>query len=546
MLTKRIKNLFGDLKSDTSGNAMMLMAMGMPVLIGSSGLAVDMTQWYMWKRELQYAVDQAAIAGAWARAEAATQDTYQSRATQEFDANLGSLYGKTSGLASWLSNYNGGTNNAVKVRSTTTVTLPFSQFMMGTSTTIKAEAKATFEAATNWTTCLLALDPSASGALTIGGSASGTVTCGAGAISTSGTAIVKNGNPSVTLGDIIAAGGIESGLSGNGTVHQYVSNLSNPYDGLTPPSNNAAQTYACVETTQTTQVPNGSTVTYADIKQTRAINYTYFQGKNQAQATTQVNYSGAKANTSTNSDLGNFEVANSVTEGSTKIVASDEDWTGANWPVSGSRHDEIYEWKSDITYYTYTGVSQSGGYDTVTTTTTSASLSPGTYGSITIGCDTHFAPGVYTITGTLDFGQNHTVTGDNVMLVLSGAGSEKFKLNAQSVVRMSGITESTLVNTYSMSAEDAAKMAGMLIFDPNSTADVQINGGADMMLDGIVYMPNRKAKFNGNSSVSGACMMIAAGKLEFTGTNDLASFCVPTGAEAFDIGGTTISIRLVA
>ena len=54
-------------KKSTSGNATLLVAVGMPMLIGSSGLAVDVAQWYMWKNELQYAVDQAAIAGAWAR-----------------------------------------------------------------------------------------------------------------------------------------------------------------------------------------------------------------------------------------------------------------------------------------------------------------------------------------------------------------------------------------------------------------------------------------------------------------------------------------------
>ncbi|QYJ06106.1 TadE/TadG family type IV pilus assembly protein [Qipengyuania flava] len=545
MLTKRICNLFGNLKSDTNGNAMILMALGMPVLIGSSGMAVDMTQWYMWKRELQYAVDQGAIAGAWARAETATQATYQTRADQEFSANLGALSGKTTSPVVALADYNGGTQNSVTVTSTVTVNLPFSQVVISKPTTITANAQATFEAATNWTTCLLALDTSASGALTIGGTASGTVTCGAGTLSTSSTAIVKNGNPSVTLGDIIAAGGIESGLAGNGTIREYINNLSNPYDGLTPPQSTSPQTYGCVTTTQTVQTPNGSTTTTANVVQTDDVAYTYWQGKNQNNAKTQVSYSGAAADTSQDTDLGSQTVANDASEGETRVISETSEWTGRNWPVSGSKNQEIYEMKTTTISYTYTGVSQSGGYDTEVVETTSATLNPGTYNNVTISCDTFFNPGVYTITGVLDFGQNHTVTGDDVMLVLSGSGSERFKLNAQSVVRMSGISESRLINTYSVAAEDAARMAGMLIFDPNSTADVKINGGADMQLEGILYMPGRKAKFNGNSSVSGQCMMLAAGQLEFTGTNDLDSFCVPTGATSFDIGGNTISIRLV-
>lgn len=547
MLTKRIKNLFRNLKSDTNGNAMMLMALGMPVLIGSSGMAVDMTQWYMWKREMQYAVDQAAVAGAWARAEAATQDTYQTRADQEFKANLGALSGKATNPVVALADYNGGTANSVTVTSNVTVTLPFSQVITSRSTTIAARAQATFEAATNWTTCLLALDPSASGAIEVGGNTSGTVTCGSGAISTSSTAIVKNGNPTVTLGDIISAGGIDSGLVGNGSIHQYVSNLSNPYDGLTPPSNATSQTYECVETTTTRQVPNSSTTaTAGSVVRTTVTEYIYYQGSNTNSANTPVQHDEGLAPSEVTANLGQTVVAWDAEEGKPYEYSSSGGWTGRQWAVSGS-NKRIFEYKKTTIFFTPYSIVYSGPMDTVTDTVENAVLYPGSYTDIDIDCDSHFMPGVYSISGVLDFGSNNTVTGDDVLLVLSGSGSERFKLNSQSIVRMSGITEATLTAfPYNVAAEEALRLAGMLIFDPNSTADVTINGGADMQLDGIVYMPGRTATFNGNSSVNGQCMMIAAGKLKFTGTNDLNSFCVPTGAQSFDIGGNTISIRLVS
>ena len=40
-----------------SGNAMLMVALATPALIGGGGLAVDTAQWYMWKRELQHSVD---------------------------------------------------------------------------------------------------------------------------------------------------------------------------------------------------------------------------------------------------------------------------------------------------------------------------------------------------------------------------------------------------------------------------------------------------------------------------------------------------------
>ncbi|MFN4114522.1 MAG: pilus assembly protein TadG-related protein [Sphingomonadaceae bacterium] len=58
----------------------MLVALGAPALIGAGGFAIDTAQWYMWKRELQHSVDQAAYAGAWALAREESADNWQTRA----------------------------------------------------------------------------------------------------------------------------------------------------------------------------------------------------------------------------------------------------------------------------------------------------------------------------------------------------------------------------------------------------------------------------------------------------------------------------------
>nr|WP_294167464.1 pilus assembly protein TadG-related protein [uncultured Sphingomonas sp.] len=52
---------------DKRGNVLILMAAGMPMLIGMAGLATDTIQWALWKRQLQRAADSAAIAGVYQR-----------------------------------------------------------------------------------------------------------------------------------------------------------------------------------------------------------------------------------------------------------------------------------------------------------------------------------------------------------------------------------------------------------------------------------------------------------------------------------------------
>lgn len=544
MLTKRIKTLFRDLKSDTNGNAMILMAMGMPVLMGASGFAVDMTQWYMWKRELQFAVDQAAIAGAWASADAATASSYSTRASQEFNANLSQLSGLSITPVVGKADYDTGTQNSVTVSASVARSLPFSKILGQQSTTIAASSQATFEAATNWTACMLALDPSSDDAFILGGSASGTVNCGMGTISSSSYAFTENGNPNAKVNQIISGGGIESTLSDNlltgGTLNANVSGLSDPYESLTPPASPATQTFSCPSGTSTTTTGSSTT---ADVTTTTTLTYTYWQGKTNG-TLTEVAYTGtgAKTNSTTTATSTGESVPNGTVENSTVVTKDETAFTGNKWNATGG--EKVFEKLTEYISKTYKNVVGTGG--TASSGANNTSMQPGTYTNISITCDTHFAPGVYIITGTFDLGQNKKVTGDDVMFVLQGSGTEKFKLNSKSEVVMSGITKSTLINTYGLSEADASLMAGMLIYDPNSTADVQINGGADMQLEGVVYMPKRKAKFNGNSSVTGHCMMIAAGKLEFTGSNQLSSFCVPSGVQAIDIGGTTVKVRLVA
>lgn len=543
-MLSRMQRLMRKMRRDEGGNATLLMAIGMPVLLGSSGLAVDFSQWYMWKRELQYAVDQSAIAGAWAKADVLSAADYNSRAGQEFTANLSQLKTTASTPVISLVDYGGGTQNSVVVSATASDTLPFTQVVIGRAVTVAVSAQATFEAATNYTTCLLAVDPSASPGFVLGGTASGDVTCGAGTLATSPTAMKKNGNPSAQLGYLVAGGGIDSGFTSNGAVNANVSNLSDPYASLKPPSDSTPRIYSCPTSTTTTS----SSSKTADITTTTSTTYTYWQGKNQNQANTQVTYSGAgaKSNTSVTTTSTGQSVPSGTTEGQVDPVTTTFDnWTGSSWSVSGSKNQKIFEYKKGTKQNSYSNVASSGS-GTTTTTSATYTVSPGTYNGITIACDTNFLPGIYSINGTLDFGSGYTVNGTDIMFVISGSGNEKMKLNAGSTVNLSGITKSTLKSQYSVSNDDASDLAGMLIHDATSTANMKFNGHASATLNGIVYMPKRNGKFNGNATNAGSCMILALATLTFTGTNDLGSFCHSNGSTGIDIGGTTVQVRLVA
>ncbi len=56
-----------ELWTDRRGNALLIFAGALPLVIGSAGLASDTIQWALWKRQLQRAADSAALAGVYDR-----------------------------------------------------------------------------------------------------------------------------------------------------------------------------------------------------------------------------------------------------------------------------------------------------------------------------------------------------------------------------------------------------------------------------------------------------------------------------------------------
>jgi Flp pilus assembly protein TadG len=78
---------FRRLWKDRRGNALVIGAACLPLIVGAAGLASDTIQWTLWKRQLQRAADSAAIAGVYDR-ENASGGTSTTSATVTHDLSL--------------------------------------------------------------------------------------------------------------------------------------------------------------------------------------------------------------------------------------------------------------------------------------------------------------------------------------------------------------------------------------------------------------------------------------------------------------------------
>jgi Flp pilus assembly protein TadG len=247
-----IRKLFRDLARSKCGNATMIVALGMPALIGGAGFAVDTAQWYMWKRELQHAVDQAAIAGAWALTNDDSAGLYQARANQEYDINLSKVADFASDPAVTLASFAGGTANSVVVTATASKPLPFSNFLMGGAATIRATAQASFAEGGNFNACLVSLAEDGTGT-EIGGSATVRAQCGLAALSCDDPAIEIDESATVETQSIVACGTVETPDANDDVVTEGVRSLEDIYKDLSPPDNPTPRSYNCTGNGQNKQ-----------------------------------------------------------------------------------------------------------------------------------------------------------------------------------------------------------------------------------------------------------------------------------------------------
>ncbi|MBX7531559.1 pilus assembly protein [Qipengyuania sp. 1XM1-15A] len=530
MALKQFSKMMRRLKADTSGNAMLLVALGTPVLFGSAGLGVDMAQYYLWKREAQYAVDQGALAGAWARGNGDTGSAYKTRARQEFYINLSATKNYLLTHNVELEEWDGTSNNSVYMEATVSAQLPFTKIVIDEGMTIAVEAQATWETTQQFTACLYSLDPTSYRTMWFNGGPTVDAACGVGARSNHDEAIVTNGSSGAqNINWVVAGGGINDGMGAfdNALMVENYEDMIDPWEGLTPPDNPTPRTVNCGDATANWQ---------ADERQVDAITFKYYRGQNrtEAKATGEIAYNGAGAQTP-------FDIEFAINAGAL-FTAEPVDYTQSPvkdnlTQIAGSGPDKIYIERITTSRFSYSNkVQLSANND----------LQPGTYTNFDIACDVNLAGGVYVIDGgTLKINGGVNITGTGVMFVLKNGAS--VDINGGGGVYLTPMTKTELI-AVGVSADDADKMENMLIFeDPNSPGSTgsKITGNANFDLNGVVYMPNSDLTMAGTMSATAECLMVASKTLQISGSADLTTLCPAGKTHDIVVGEGRTRVRLV-
>lgn len=229
--------------NDRRGNAIVMVAASLPILIGSAGLATDTIQWTVWKRQLQRAADSGALAGV--RGLVAGQTPVGSCASnspvgRDLVLNNHVLLGNdnTSCTAEnrpssgpWASD-----DNAVRVTLSVQRRLGFSSLFLSSAPTVRASATATVVATGQY--CVISLEETNSTGLTYQGSATVNLGCGMATNSRGTNAVNAGGAANVVASPIAAVGGIPSStvFAPDTVLQPYSGKQPDPFADIAPPS----------------------------------------------------------------------------------------------------------------------------------------------------------------------------------------------------------------------------------------------------------------------------------------------------------------------
>jgi Flp pilus assembly protein TadG len=202
---KALKRLIGLLRNER-GNALIIGAATLPLILGSAAFAVDSIQMALMKRQLQHAADSAAMAGAYALEQNVDPED---AVHHDLDQNYFPILTQAESVVVGPS---GGYQQTVRVQLTTAKKLPFFSLFTHSTTTITGDATAALVQTGNF--CMLSLYNGTDAGIDVNGTADVTLGCGMAANSTGTQAVTAGGNSTITASPIMAVGGLD-GTSNN-------------------------------------------------------------------------------------------------------------------------------------------------------------------------------------------------------------------------------------------------------------------------------------------------------------------------------------------
>ena len=241
VLANRVTHLVKAFVRNKLGSVMLMSGLMMPVLIGFAGLGLDVTIWYLAKRQIQTAADAGAIAGAHTLAKGGSKGAAQQAVDIDVELNNFAIDATNTSTAHIppITGAYAGDNNAIEVYVTLSQPLYFAALFGAGPIDIRARAVAA-KLASGPGSCVLGLHPTMDGTVEFSGTSVSTIKCGVTSNSNSDESIFIFGNATLDADPVYAYGDIT--LQGNPEFYYdeppvtYAYAADDPYENLTVPT----------------------------------------------------------------------------------------------------------------------------------------------------------------------------------------------------------------------------------------------------------------------------------------------------------------------
>jgi Flp pilus assembly protein TadG len=210
------------------GNALMIVAAVMPLLIGAGAVGIDVAQWALEKRHLQRAADSGAIAGAHSLMQ---KGDFKSAVARSLDTSSQVTLSSTLMESAPTTGSFAGDTLAVRVLLSSTPNLSFVSFFMSGPTTIQAEAVARISPDPRF--CMVALEDGPSPGFDFAGASGVNADCGLMTNSRAKPSATTFGGNStrVSAPEVAAVGVVASApnFTSGTTLMSYQAKIQDPY-----------------------------------------------------------------------------------------------------------------------------------------------------------------------------------------------------------------------------------------------------------------------------------------------------------------------------
>lgn len=219
---------------DRGGNALVVCAATLPLVIGAAAIGVDTIQVSLARRQLQRSADSAALAGAYAKHNSqnvATAVSHDLAFNNDVPLNGAAVVenAPTTGT-------HAGNTRAVRVVLTAERSVPFISFFMGETMTVTVEATAMSVYEGQY--CMVSLEETAVAGINIGGNATVNLGCGMITNSPAATAVSVGGSSTIIADPVAAVGGVPSAsnYASGTTLMPYSPQQDDPFADLPTPT----------------------------------------------------------------------------------------------------------------------------------------------------------------------------------------------------------------------------------------------------------------------------------------------------------------------